>query len=37
MVLNPTICHHLMTTKDIAIESIELGKKTLYNETKTLS
>ena len=34
MVLNPGKCHYLIINKDIANESIELGKKTLHAEAK---
>ena len=30
MVLNPEKCHYLIINKDIANESIKLGKKTLH-------
>ena len=32
MVLNSGKCHYLIINKDIANESIELGKKTLHAE-----
>ena len=35
MVLNLGKCHYLITNKDIANESIELGKKTLHVEQET--
>ena len=35
MVLNLGKCHYLITNKDIANESIELGKKTLHVEQGT--
>ena len=34
MVLNPQKCHYLIINKDIANESIELGKKTLHAEAE---
>ena len=34
MVLNPGKCHYLIINKDIANESIELGKKTLHAEAE---
>ena len=33
-ILNPRNCHYLIINKDIANESIELGKKTLHAETE---
>ena len=34
MILNPDKCHYLIRNKDIAIESIKLGKKTLHAEAE---
>ena len=34
MALNPGKCHYLTINKDIANESIELGKKTLHDEAE---